>query len=63
VGAEDIDLEAAIQSARVGFWPLSSPLVPSDEPNTYSLVVGRSIPSSLIRHVLIRPTDEKGAEF
>jgi hypothetical protein len=63
VGAEDIDFEAAIQSARVGFWPLSSPLVPSDEPNTYSLVVGRSIPSSLIRHVLIRPTDEKGAEF
>lgn len=63
VGTEAIDFEAAMQSARRRTWPLSSPLLPSDEPQTYSLVVGESIPSKLIRHVLIRPTDEKGAEF
>ena len=63
VGTENVDFEAEMQRARTGFWPLSSPLLPSDEPNTYSLVVGRSIPSSLVRHILLRPTDEKDAEF
>lgn len=63
VGTAKIDFETAIQTARIRAWPLTSPLVPSDEPETYSLVAGRSIPSSLIRHVLIRPTDEKGADF
>ena len=63
VGTETIDFEGEMQRARIGLWALTSPLVPSDEPNTYSLVVGRSIPSRLIRHILLRPTDEKDAEF
>ena len=63
VGSENIEFEAEMQRARVGFWPLSSPFVPSDELNTYTLVMGRSIPSRLVRHVLLRPTDEKGADF
>ncbi len=62
-GTEDIDFEVELARARTRQWPLSSPLVPSDEAETYSLLVGRSIPSRLIRHVLLRPTDEKGAEF
>ncbi len=62
-GEKDIDFEAETSRARTLQWPLSSPLVPSDKLETYSLVLGRSIPSRLIRHVLIRPTDERGAEF
>ncbi len=63
VGTENIDFETEVQRARAGFWPVSSPLLPSDEPATYSMVAGPSIPSKLIRHVLLRPTDENDAEF
>ena len=73
--SEEIDVEAAIGGARAGMWPLSSPiLTPSDddELQTYTIKAGlhdrdaltwRSLPSSAIRHVALRPTDESGAEF
>ena len=61
--SEEINVEAAIGGARVGFWPLSSPILPSDELQTYTIKAGRSLISSAIRHVALRPTDESGAEF
>ena len=64
--SEEIDVEAAIWRARAGSWPLSSPILPSsddDELQTYTIKAGRSLISSAIRHVALRPTDQSGAEF
>ncbi len=61
--SEEINVEAAIGGARIGGWPLSSPILPSDELQTYTIKAGRSLVSSAIRHVALRPTDESGAEF
>jgi len=58
--SEAFDVDAAIGSARAGFWPLSSPILPSSddgELQTYTIKAGTSFPSSAIRHVALRPTD------
>jgi arylsulfatase len=51
------------RDARSGNWDMTSPLLPSDEPQTYTMTTSRSIPASSIRHLVLRPTDEAGAEF
>ena len=64
--SEEVNVEAAIGGARIGLWPLSSPILPSDELQTYTINAGTSLVSSVssaIRHVALRPTDESGAEF
>ncbi len=63
VPTETIDFETSTSFARRGFWALTSPLIASEEPQTYTVAVGRSVLSKDIRHVLLRPSDEKGAEF
>lgn len=54
---------ALLRDARSGNWDMTSPMLPSDEPQTYTMTTSRSIPASSIRHVVLRPTDEAGAEF
>ena len=61
--AEDLDLEVLKEGARRGRWVLTSPILPSDEAQTYTITTSTSIPSSTIRHVVVRPTDEAGAAF
>ena len=43
-------------------WTALSPILPSSEAQTYTVTPGSSIPSSAIRHLMLRPTDEAGAE-
>ena len=61
--AEELDLENLDRNARRGSWTATSPILPSDETQTYTVTPGRSLPSSSIRHLVLRPTDEAGAEF
>lgn len=63
VDSEEIDFESVLRGARAGFWPLSSPILPSEELQTYTIRAGTSFPSSAIRHVVLRPTDEAGADL
>jgi arylsulfatase A-like enzyme len=61
--SESPDVGAKSRDARSGNWDMTSPLLPSDEPQTYTIRTSRPIDASSIRHVLLRPTDEAGAEF
>ncbi len=77
IGSESIDFEATTRSASGGFWSIKSPILPSEELQTYTVTasdlsapteVGHSsidlnYRSSRIRHVLLRPTDEADSEF
>lgn len=77
IGSESIDFEATTRSASGGFWSIKSPILPSEEFQTYTVTasdlsapteVGHSgidlnYRSSRIRHVLLRPTDEADSEF
>jgi arylsulfatase A-like enzyme len=63
VGTETVNLETSTSMARRGFWQVASPLIVSDEPQTYTVAVTRSVPSKEVRHILLRPSDESGAEF
>ena len=63
IGSEEIDFETATRTASGGFWPLNSPILPSEELQTYTVRPSRSAVSSSFRHVLLRPTDEAAAEF
>ena len=63
VAAESIDFETATRSASVGIWPFKSPILPSEELQTYTMTASGLGASSRFRHALLRPTDETGAEF
>lgn len=62
-GDDAVDFEQATANARALAWPLTSPILPSDELRTYTVPVSRLVPPSDVRHVLLRPTDEAGADF
>ncbi|MCZ6506037.1 MAG: sulfatase, partial [Actinobacteria bacterium] len=62
------DFREILDQARGFPWPLTTPVLPGDQLQTYILTTGvgswqRSSPSSSIRHVLLRPTDAAGADF
>ena len=69
--SEELDFDEFIgQTKRLGTaaWPLNSPLLAGDSFQTYTLTTATSwrIPSfaaSGIRHIVIRPTDTKGAKI
>ena len=63
VAAESIDFETATRSASLGIWSFKSPILPSEELQTYTMTASGLGASSRFRHVLLRPTDETGAEF
>ena len=66
-GSEELNMERTVERARDFPWQLSSPLVTGDELQTYTIRTAASArtsyPASGIRHVLLRPSDEQGAEF
>ena len=65
--AEELDLERRLQQRREHGWNLTTPLIASDELQTYRISASSGIvpsyPSASIGHVILRPTDEAGAEF
>ena len=69
--SEELDLNAIVVRTRDNvptLWPLTSPLVPGDSIQTYTLTKATSafrpsFPSSAIRHIMLRPTDVEGAEI
>ena len=63
VAAESIDFETATRLASLGIWPFKSPILPSEELQTYTMTASGLGASSRFRHVLLQPTDETGAEF
>ena len=68
LASEKVDFGGVLDRARGFPWPLTTPLLPSEEPQTYVLTTGGdaalpSFPSSAIRQILLRPTDAAGAEF
>ena len=71
VGEEPLDLGRVIAEARMFRWPFATPVIAGDEFQTYTMTVAGaaltprtpSFVASDIRHVLIRPSDEVGADF
>ncbi|MEE9255331.1 MAG: sulfatase-like hydrolase/transferase, partial [Pseudomonadales bacterium] len=65
--AEELDLERRLQQRREHGWNLTTPLSASDELQTYRISASSGIvpsyPSASIGHLILRPTDEAGAEF
>ena len=69
--SEELDLDAVIARARnsgARAWSLTSPFVPGDSIQTYTLTKAASVTqpsfsSSAIRHIMFRPTDAAGAEI
>ena len=59
---DKIDLKAEAEIVPIIPWPLSGPLIPGDEMRTYVLRTTASLPAAA-RHVLLRPTDARGATF
>ena len=65
--SESLNLERTAATADEFPWPLSTPLIPGDDLQTYSINAGSaaraSFQASGIRHILLRPTDVEGATF
>ena len=69
--SEELNLHAVVGQTRGNAptaWPLTSPLLEGDSMQTYTLtkatsVLQPSFPSSVIRHIMLRPTDAEGAEI
>jgi len=66
-GDRDLDLGASIRRGRQFGWPFTTPVVPGDDFQTYTITHADSrIPSfsaSATRRILIRPVDQADAEF
>jgi arylsulfatase A-like enzyme len=66
-GSESVDLPQIAERAALFPWPLTTPLLPGDELQTYRISVSASSVTSVraadTRHVLLRPTDAAGADF
>lgn len=64
---EELDLDGLLEQRERYNWLITSPIIPSDEIQTYRISASSgflpSYPSAAIRHVILRPTDEAGAEF
>jgi arylsulfatase len=63
--AEKVDVGQVIEMSK-GFafaWSFSSPVVKGEEIRTYTLRSGFSVSGAGVRHLLLRPTDAKGARF
>jgi arylsulfatase len=60
---EKVNAGEVIETTRAFAWPFSSPVVRGEEIRTYTLRSGYSVPGAGARHVLVRPTDVKGARF
>ena len=64
--AEELDKERVLKRLknRIDEAPLSVPLVPGDELQTYTLTnVARSFRIARMRNILLQPTDVEGAQF
>ena len=65
--SESLNLERTVATADEFPWPLSTPLIPGDDLQTYTINAGSaaraSFQASGIRHILLRPTDVEGATF
>jgi arylsulfatase A-like enzyme len=61
--AEKVDAKQTIEITKAFPWFFASPVVKGGEVRTYSLRTSFSIPGAGARHVLVRPSDVKGARF
>ncbi|HLE70010.1 MAG TPA: sulfatase, partial [Vicinamibacteria bacterium] len=66
-GSETVELAPIASRAELFPWPLTTPLVPGEELQTYRISVSASAVTSVgsadTRHVLLRPTDAEDADF
>jgi arylsulfatase A-like enzyme len=66
-GSETLDLPRIAEQAALFPWPLTTPLLPGNELQTYRISVSASSVTTVraadTRHVLLRPTDAAGADF
>ena len=60
---EKVDVPDVLEGSRAFPWAYRSPVVAGNEIRTYVLRTGYSVPGAGARHVLLRPTDAKGARF
>ncbi|HXV64732.1 MAG TPA: sulfatase [Vicinamibacteria bacterium] len=64
---EAVDLDRLASRVKRFPWPLSTPLLPGEQIQTYTISAGSaartSFPASGIRHVLLQPTDVEAADF
>ena len=71
LGDVGLDFGAVLAESEMFPWPFSTPLIPGEEAHTYTMTAAGaeltprspSFAASTIRHVLIRPSDEAGADF
>ena len=61
--SEKLDRAPTLDMAKNFPWEFTTPVVAGDEVRTYALKSPLSTPFGGVRHVLIRPTDQKGASF
>ena len=59
----ELEVEAVVARAQAFQQQATTPLIPGDALQTYTLRLPRSLAASGIRHVLLQPTDEAGASF
>jgi hypothetical protein len=62
-GGEKVDLGKVVEQAKDWPWDMTTPLTPGAEPRTLTLRPLRPVSAADFRHLLLRPTDEAGAEF
>ncbi len=60
---ESVDLVEVPTQLRESLSRITTPILPGDELQTYTLTGATPIVASTIRHLLIRPTDVEGASF
>ena len=61
--SETVNVAKAVQQARRNPWRATTPIVTGDQMKTYTIRPPLPVASSEIRHLLLRPTDAKGARF
>ena len=68
--AEELNVEELVEGTFANGWPLATPLLPGEEFQTYRLTTsinlnggGGDFLASGIRHVLLNPSDQVGAQF
>lgn len=61
--SEKLDRAQTLDMARNFPWEFTTPVVAGDEVRTYALKSPMSTPFAGVRHLLVRPTDQKGASF
>jgi arylsulfatase A-like enzyme len=61
--APTVDLPRQLALASSIPWVITTPLLPGDKMQTYTITPPSPLSASRIRHILVRPTDVAGAEF